>query len=396
MQTRFASSLSTANDADRALDEVVDALLSGLDGSAPDLLTLFVSHHHGPALEDLGPRLKQATGARVLLGCTGESIVGGTREIESGPALSLWAGVLPGTSLRPFSVRAEQDEDGVVFSPLPEVRDRSRAGLLLLGDPFTFPMPAYLRHLNERLPGVPAVGGMASGGRGPGQNLLFLDGDVRAEGAVGLALEGAVEILSVVSQGCRPVGEPLVITACEGQRITRLGGRPATDVLLELSKRLPKEERTLLQQQLFLGLAVDARKQKFERGDFLVRGVLGLDTHESAVLVSDDAIRRGMTVQFLVRDAESADEDLVQLLRERRDHATEDDPGSVGALVFTCNGRGSRMFDTPDHDIGCVQNAFGGRLPTAGFFAMGEIGPVGGQNFLHGFTASVALFRERG
>jgi small ligand-binding sensory domain FIST len=403
MQTRFASSLSTDHDADRAVGEAVEALMaggsgaeSGLDGSTPDLLTLFVSHHYGPALERLGDRLKSATGARVLLGCTGESIIGDRIEVESGPALSLWAGVFPGTSLRPFAVRAEQDEDGVVFSPLPEVRDRSRAGLLLLGDPHSFPMPSYLRHLNERLAGVPAVGGMASGGHGRGQNLLFLDDEVRAEGALGVALEGAVEIQSVVSQGCRPVGDPLVITACQGQRITKLGGRPAAAVLVEMSNHLPELERELLRAQPFLGLAIDARKQTFERGDFLVRGVVGLDTHQSAVLISDHAARRGMTVQFLVRDAESADDDLVQLLHERGGHTPEEAPGSVGALVFSCNGRGSQMFDRPHHDIGCVQDAFRGQLPAAGFFAMGEIGPVGGQNFLHGFTASVALFRERG
>ena len=395
MQTRFASSLSIADEADRAVGETVEALLEGLGGTSPDLLAFFVSHHHGSALEELGARLKTATGARVLCGCTGESIVGNAREIERGPALSVWGGVLPGTSMTPFYTRASQDEDGVVFSPLPEIRDRTRAGLLLLGDPFTFPMAPYLRHLNERLPGVPAVGGMASGGAGPGQNLLFLDGELRAEGAVGVAVEGAIEILSVVSQGCRPVGEPFVVTACNGQRITRLGGQPATEVLLSTLKALPEDERGMLQNQPFLGLAVDARKSTFERGDFLVRGIVGLDTHQSAILVSDETVRRGMTVQFLVRDAGSANDDLVQLLRERGDKAVEDEPGAVGALVFSCNGRGSRMFDQPDHDIGCVQNAFTGELPAAGFFAMGEIGPVGGQNFLHGFTASVALFRER-
>ena len=396
MHTRFASSLSTSEDPERAFDECVEALQRDL-GGPPDLVCFFVSHHHGPALEELGERLRRATGARVLLGCTGESIVGEAREVERGPALSLWAGVLPGTSLTPFSVGASQDPDGaIVFSRLPEVRDRARASLLLLGDPFTFPMAAYLRFLNERLTGVPAVGGMASGGSGPGQNLLFLDGDVHAAGAVGVLLEGATEILSVVSQGCRPVGEPHVVTACEGQRITRLGGKPATEVLLATLRGLSDEsERRQLQTQPFMGLAVDARKSTFERGDFLVRGIVGFDTHQSAVIVSDETVRRGMSVQFLVRDAASADDDLAQLLRERGQSAASDEHGTVGALVFSCNGRGSRMFDVPDHDITCVQSAFPARLPAAGFFAMGEIGPVGGQNFLHGFTASVALFRER-
>jgi small ligand-binding sensory domain FIST len=399
--TRFASALSIRDVADQAVEEALAALAGGLDGATPDLALVFVSHHYGPALEALGTRLKAATGARVLLGCTGETIVGGSREVESGPALALWAGVLPGTALRPFAVRAAIDETrGLVFTHMPVVRDPRRASLILLGDPFTFPMPGFLEHLNRALPGVPAVGGMASGGQGAGQNLLFLDGEVHAEGAVGIAIEGAVEVVSVVSQGCRPVGEPFVITACQGQAITKLGGRTATEAYVATLKSVTESERALLQRRPFLGLAVDARKSTFARGDFLVRGIVGIDPRRGAILVAaEDTVRPGMSVQFLIRDAASADEDLAELLHARaaaRDgHGSAGSPASVGALVFSCNGRGSRMFDVPDHDITCVQRAFGHEVPAAGFFALGEIGPVGGKNFLHGFTASVALLRER-
>jgi small ligand-binding sensory domain FIST len=183
--------------------------------------------------------------------------------------------------------------------------------------------------------------------------------------------------------------------------IQKLGGKPALNVLMETLKALSPADQELFKRQPFMGLAVDARKSVFERADFIVRGVLGLQPQEGAIAVADNALRVGMTVQFLVRDAASAGEDLAQLMREKGGGPAPGTDASaarrVGALVFSCNGRGSRMFSTPDHDITCVQATFGDApVPAAGFFAMGEIGPVGGRNFLHGYTASVAVFRGRG
>jgi len=102
-----------------------------------------------------------------------------------------------------------------------------------------------------------------------------------------------------------------------------------------------------------------------------------------------DFLKVGQTVQFHVRDEQSADEDLRSLLTHER--GVRPDASVRGALLFSCNGRGSRLFSQPDHDVTLVRDAFG-PIPVAGFFAMGEIGPIGGQNFLHGYTASVALF----
>ncbi len=392
---RFASAISTSAASPTAFREVVDAITAGLGGQRPDLAAVFVSHHHGAAIEDLGPRLAKALNARVLIGCTGESIVGGGREVEDGAALSVWAGALPGTTVRPYAVAAEAESEATLrFEGMPVVRDPARASILVLADPYTFPAAEFLEILNEKLPGVPAIGGMASGGSGPGQNLLFTHEGVVEGGAIGVVLEGEVEIRPVVSQGCRPVGKPFVITHSRENFILKLGGRPALEVLVEVAKALSPHDQKLLQRGPFLGLAIDARKSAFERGDFLVRGIMGLDQGESAVVVADGTIRNGMTVQFLVRDAESAGEDLKQLMRAKGGGETGA-PSSVGAMVFSCNGRGSRMFSRPDHDIGCVQSGFGTPIPAAGFFAAGEIGPVGGRNFLHGFTASIAVFRAR-
>jgi small ligand-binding sensory domain FIST len=435
----FASALSTEPNSSNALAATARDLASGLAGRKPDLVAVFVSHHHGEAIESLGPSVARHTGARNVIGCTGESIVGTSQEVERGPALALWAGVMPDTELRPFTAVATQEGDKFQFSSLPDVRDPSRAGILLLADPFTFPASEYLEAINDSLPGVPVVGGMASGGSGPGQNLLLTQDGIVESGAVGIVIEGGIEVRSIVSQGCRPVGKPYVITGCKDNFILKLGGKTALQALMEIIPELSPQDRTLLQNRPFIGLAIDAAKSNFERGDFLVRGMIGIEQKVGALAVNDTGIRVGQTVQFLVRDAASAGEDLVHLMRERagapprdstgapprdstgtppqdstgapaRDstgaslggaaHASSarpapNRPSTMGALLFSCNGRGSRMFSTPNHDIGCVQTAFERAVPAAGFFAMGEIGPVGGRNFLHGFTASVAVFRPR-
>lgn len=394
-EPRFTSVLSTQSDSSTAVDEVVRALDEALGTTPPDLVTVFVSHHHGEAIERLGAEISSRVRAKVLIGCTGESIVGGAREIERGAALAVWAAILPNTIVRPFTITAEPAGEGTIrFTGMPEVHDNARASILILADPFTFPGQEFLEILNDKLAGVPAIGGMASGGHGPGQNHLFTADGLVEGGAIGVVIEGDVEVCSVVSQGCRPVGKPFVITACRDNLILKLGGKPALQVLMESMQSLPSEDSKLMQRGPFLGLALDATKSSFARGDFLVRGIVGLEKNLSAIAVSDESIRNGMTVQFLVRDAASAGEDLAHLMRARAGGKSLD-PESTGALVFSCNGRGTRMFQKPNHDIGCVQSAFESEIPAAGFFAMGEFGPVGGRNFLHGFTASVAVFRRR-
>lgn len=390
----FTSVLSTHTDSNVAVAEVVRELTRGLRGDRPDLVTVFVSHHHGSAIEALGPRLADALRAKVLIGCTGESIVGSAHEVERGAALSVWAGVMPDTIVRPFAVQAAAGNEGKLsFTALPEVHDRARASIVLLADAFTFPTQPYLDALNTELPNVLAIGGMASGGQGPGQNLLFTHEGLVEGGAIGVVVEGDVEVRPIVSQGCRPVGKPFVITACRDNIVLKLSGKPALEALMETLQSLQSEDQQLIQRGPFLGLALDPMKSTFARGDFLARGIVGLEKETNAIAVADDSIRSGMSVQFLVRDARTAGDDLVQLLRERTDRVGA--PDSAGALLFTCNGRGTRMFQRPDHDIGCIRTGLDAAVPTAGFFALGEIGPVGGRNFVHGFTASVAVFQKR-
>lgn len=388
----FASALSTSADTAQAEAEVLGTLRAHLGNRKPHLLVVFVTHHHGAALEHLPRRLRAALGARHLIGCSAESVIGSGHEAEGEPGLSILAAHLPDTEIRPFRSITVPDSDGdLEIDGGPTILDPRLASTLVLGEPFSFAPELFLDRFDRDWPGVPAVGAMASGGRGPGQNLLLLEDEVIGEGAVGLALEGSIEIVPVVSQGCRPVGDPWVVTQVVENRILQLAGRPALEVLQETMEKLEQRDRELLQRGPFLGLAVDARKSSFERCDFLARGILGVARGDASIVVGDEP-RRGQTVQFLVRDAGSASEDLSSLLNAREG---EFDPESSGALLLTCNGRGSRLFNEPHHDAGCLSATFSPELPVAGLFAMGEIGPVDGRNFLHGFTASIGLLRER-
>jgi small ligand-binding sensory domain FIST len=209
-------------------------------------------------------------------------------------------------------------------------------------------------------------------------------------GAVGVALPGNVGVVALVSQGCRPIGQVLTVTRSAGNVISELAGKPPLQRVQELYASLPEHDRELMAEGLLVGRVIDEYKTDFQRGDFLVRGVIGADPDSGAIAVGD-AVAAGETIQFHVRDEASADEDLRTTLNVAR--AKVGDHRVAGGLLFTCNGRGSRMFSTPDHDAALVASELDDP-PIAGFFCAGELGPVGSKNFLHGFTASMALFSE--
>ncbi len=383
---RFGSALSTSPELVTALEEVSRQALAAFT-SPPKLAIFFVSHHHAISFESLGRCVQDATRAEILLGCTGEAILGTGREIEGQPALSLWVGDFPG-KVREVRLDYEITPNGGQFRGSPEdlpLKWPPDSAMLLLADPFSFPAERLLHRLNEVESGVPVVGGMASGGWDPGQNRLWLGGETFDSGAVGLYLEG-VSLRSVVSQGCRPIGRSFVVTRAEKNLLLELGGQPAMTRLQEVFEDLPVEERELVRQGLHLGQVINEYQDSFQRGDFLVRNVVGADPEHGSLAIGD-LLRVGRTVQFHVRDARTADEDLRELLAG----SLTEQPDPRAALIFSCNGRGRRLFGTPHHDAAVVQE-LAGPIPTAGLFAQGELGPVGGRNFLHGFTASVVLF----
>ena len=387
----FASFLSQRANALEALSEAVDRALYEL-ARPPHLALLFFSPHHADQAARLAHQFAQQLPNTQLLGCSGESILGVGREVEDGPALSLWLGYLPHSRIATMRLEFHRTPEGMAITGWPsELAGTWTPDSFLLGlaEPFSFPADVMLDQLNEDRPGIPVLGGMASGGQRPGQNRLLRNGEAYHEGAVVAFISGGVRLKTVVSQGCRPIGKPFVITKAERNVIYQLGGHPALQQLQQIFEALPTHEQAIARQGLHLGRVVNEYLENFEQGDFLVRNVMGIDTASQAVAVGD-YFRAGQTVQFHIRDFASADAELRQLLSSVRDRQQ---PPPAGGLLFTCNGRGTKLFPKPHHDASLIREYLGD-LPLAGFFAAGELGPIGGRNFLHGFTASMALFEE--
>jgi small ligand-binding sensory domain FIST len=388
----FAAAVSTLPQTSAAIEEVCTAV-AGAAAEAPDLAVVFFSPHHAGQAEAVGAGLRQRLRPRCLIGCVGEAIVGNDLEVEGRPALSLWlARWGRPVEMEPFHLVWERTSEGDSLLGWPDGLvggTAADAALLVLADPYTLPTDLFLDQVNTDYRGVRVHGGMASGTAGEGRCRLLLDDRVHDRGAVGVLLQGPVGLRSIVSQGCRPIGRHMVVTRAEENIIVELGGKSPLAQLQELWPSLSPREQELFRQGLHIGRVINEYRGDFQRGDFLVRNVLGLE-RESGAMAITDRLRVGQTVQFHVRDAQTADEDLHALLQLDL-HAHERRP--AGALVFTCNGRGSRLFGEPHHDARAVR-AEAGPIPLAGFFAAGELGPVGGQNFIHGFTASVALFEE--
>lgn len=381
---RFGDGLGVGPDLVGAAEVAVAQALAPLEGHVPDLVCVFVcgGGRDGEAAA-AGRRVAELAGARVLIGSTAGGVIADGRGIEAAPSVAVWAAVLPGVAVRPYRLVAERDEDGIRMTGFPEIGAGDAVGVLLV-DPYTVPVGAFLDRCNAQWPRFPLVGGLASAGA-PGRNRLFLDGDVFEHGAVGVVLGGDVAVGAVVSQGCRPIGPPMIVTRADRNILIELAGSPAYTKLGEIVAALPPSERDLVAGGLHLGVAMDEYADEHGRGDFLIRGVLGVDVERGAVAVGD-VVDVGRTVRFQVRDADAAAEDLGLLL------AGEVAASPVrAALLFSCNGRGAALFPSADHDVAAVRAGLATER-VAGFFAAGEIGPVGGRNHLHGFTASVLAF----
>jgi small ligand-binding sensory domain FIST len=383
---RFVSCVSQSESTDGAIEEIVDRAQQS--GVKADALFVFFTAHHREEAETIVEKLWLEIDPQVAVGCSGEGVIGGDVEIERTPGIAVLVGEMPGVRLHPFHIGATDwqsmlDEPAKLLERIghgPETR-----GLIGFGDPFTTPLDPFLQLLDSAAPGVPLIGGMASSGRQPRENALVRNDEVLTDGFVGISLSGPIAIETVVSQGGRPIGKPMVVTKAHDNVIEQLGGRPALDVLRETASSLSEEDRKLLS-GLMIGRVISEYRETFERGDFLVRNIMGVDQKSGAIAVAE-MVRVGQTVQFHVRDAATAGEDLTLMLQAQQEKST-----ASGALLFSCNGRGTRMFSAPGHDISVSRQAMPGTA-VAGFFAAGEIGPVGGKNFVHGHTASFALLR---
>ena len=386
----YAAGLSLNPDAAAGLVELTADLSRQLGGGTPDLALLFVGGAHAGKLPQIQGELAAALPNTILLTCTGESIAAGAKEIEEGPSLALWGAILPGAKIHPFHAIFQNTPDGIVCHGLPEPPDDQSdlRAILLLADPVSCPIQDLIDRLEDDFPGIPLLGGMASFWQNPRDPKLGLNASAVPRGAVGVLLQGGPLVRALVSQGCRPIGEAFVVTKAEGNLVHDLGGRAALTRLEQTYAGLSEKDRLLLRDGLHLGIAMTEYREQFGRGDFLISQVISADKETGALAIGNH-VRTGQTVQFHVRDAETAHQDLHDLLT----HLQSTRPAGGGALLFSCNGRGTRMFSREHHDAALVQSICG-PLPLAGFFARGVLGPVGRRIFIHGFTASLALFDE--
>jgi small ligand-binding sensory domain FIST len=385
---RFGDGLALGPDLSSAAAEAVEQALAPLS-AAPDLVCVFVTGDDPDEVEAAAVAAQQAAGAALLLGCSASGVIGAGRGVEERGAVSAWAAVLPGARLDAFRLETLKGDDRLIVVGMPEGQEDDVVGVLL-ADPYSFPVDAFVERSDDALPGLPLVGGLAEGSglgeTGHGEVRMFVGGEVHRDGAVGVVIGGSVAAATVVSQGARPIGPDMVVTRAEENVLYELAGVPALEKLEEIVLGLPEEEQEMAGRGLLIGVAMDEYADEHEHGDFLVRGVVGADTDSGAIAIGD-VVDVGRTVRFQVRDAGAAEEDLAALL-ERFDLAPVE-----GALLFSCNGRGQAMFPDSDHDAKVLDRAFG-PAGVGGFFAAGEIGPVGGRNHVHGFTASILAFGE--
>jgi small ligand-binding sensory domain FIST len=385
MTVRIACGLSTASDPRAGAIEAAASVAAELHDRGIDLAVVFASGAHLADPEATIAGVHDVLAPDVLIGCGAGGIVGDGREIEGGTAVTVWAASFDDGTVSTFHAEVEEVQDGIEISGVPDLR--GAGGAIMLPDPYSFPTDGVLSELHARSPGVPVLGGVSSARTLGGEAALFLGEEVVGGGAVGVRFDG-IELLPCVSQGATPIGPELTITAGEGRIIHELAGRPALAALRSVIEDLGDDERRILAEGMLLGIVVESGRPDYLHGDFLVRSVLGGDPETGTIAVGAP-ISTGQVVRVHARDAASADRDLHDALGLRRQALGDDLP--AGALMFTCNGRGRGMFGVPDHDMSTLTAELGA-IPTAGFFAAGEIGPVGGESFLHGFTATVAVF----
>ncbi|CAM2065450.1 FIST C-terminal domain-containing protein [Sulfidibacter corallicola] len=390
---KWSSALAVEDDLEEALQQCIQKIRADLEGQAPDLLLVFVSPHHS-ALFDCVPRLLvQELQPAQILGCCGSGLIGGGREREHQVAFSLTAALLPHTRVNTFHLDASIKKP-LTLNGLTEavgMAPEDGPAFILLSDPFTFPTESSLALFDQAYPFSQKIGGLVSGGESPGDHVLYAGGHMYHGGMVGAALEGPIAMDTIVAQGCRPIGLPQYLTSSHGNIIVEINGHSPKLVLEELYRSLNSEEREIFRHSLFLGIEMQPEERVYNRGDYLIRNLLGMDLTNGYLQVGAD-VSKTRVIQFHLRDRNASIQDLTSQLTRYREVAARFPPR--GALLFSCLGRGQAFFGVPDHDSNLFHEELG-EVPLGGFFCNGEIGPVQGRTYIHGYTSCFGVFREK-
>ena len=398
---KWASAVSDHPQLEEAIQECAKSALSSLDGAPPDLAVIFTSMHHHEGFDNLPALVKQyltpGSGSQPvkIFGCSGGGIIGNGEEIEQRPALSITVASLPAVEIVGFHLKAESlpdlDAGPSSWEEMVTVSSDQDPQFVMLADPFSFPVQNLLMGLDFAFSKSVKIGGMASGAERPGLNALFLDDQVYRSGAVGLALHGNIAVDTVVAQGCRPIGKPMRITESKRNMLMTVDGQPPLEYLKGLFQTMSTRDQGLMQHSLFLGVVMDEFLETPQQGDFLIRNVAGMDPRTGTLAIGE-MLKEGQLVQFHLRDADTSAEDLTAVLERYAIDNRENDVH--GALLFSCLGRGQYLYGRPNHDTEVFHEKVG-PVPLGGFFCNGEIGPVSGTTFLHGYTSSFGIFRPR-
>jgi len=392
---KWASALSEQTPLSNAIEECVSRVNQQLDGAAANLAVVFASFHYQEQFEDIPGLIRDQLDSPLVLGCSGGGIIGNGLEVEQQPALSITVASLPNVTLKAFHLQADNlpdlDAGPQTWEDLVQIVKSEEPQFILLADPYSFPAQNLILGLDFAFDQSAKIGGLASGAQQQGQNALFLEDQVFRSGAVGVAMSGNVVVDTVVAQGCRPIGKPMRITQSQQNLLGGLDGRPPMEVLRELFEGLNERDRGLMRTSLFLGVVMDGFIDEPKQGDFLIRNVMGMDDR-AGVLSIGEVLKEGQLVQFHLRDAETSAEDLIAVLDRYAGENRENQ--AQGALLFSCLGRGQYLYGKSNHDTEIFQNKLGS-VPLGGFFCNGEIGPVSGTTFLHGYTSSFGIFRSK-
>lgn len=395
MNSDFSKAACWTGDFDEGgLSEWAEKLRAELNGQPVSLGLVFMSPKFFPHAQATLEILRVHARIPLLVGCSSASLVAGPREFEEATGIVLALYSLPGAVLKGFRFNQQQVEDAESASYWPVesgVEAKNSNGWLAFIDPFHLDAESWIRSWNAAYAPLPTFGGLASGIYSEQSTQVYLNGEVFEDGGVAISVGGDVKLSGVISQGCTPIGETWTLTHVEQNLIHQIANRPAYAVLAETVQKLSTADQKKARGNLFIGLVVNEYLEEFHRGDFLVRNLIGGDPN-SGVLAVGALPRAGQTMQFQRRDAAAASEDMGELLRQTKKNLG--DATIYGGCLCCCNGRGKNLFGTTSHDAELVQKEFG-PIGLAGFFGNGEIGPVGAKNFLHGYTASLALFVKK-
>ena len=393
IKMHWVSSISENPDLFQAFNECSQSLFESLEGKQPDLIVGFPSEHHSEHFSELSQLVDQFFGNATFFGCSGAGVIGGGKEVEQVPSLALCAAYLPDVTISPF-IFQEQDLPDGDSSPddwynLVQLDFADDPIFVILSHPSAMFCEDLLRGLDFAFPESKKIGGIASGYLNDSQVSLFLDNELIQSGIIGICMTGDIQIDTIVAQGCRPIGSAMQVTECQQNILYKLNDQTPVEILRSLFPDLNEREKDLVQHSLFLGVLMDSFIEKPEHGDFLIRNILGIDSRQGAIGVGE-FLHEGQIVQFHVRDGISSSDDLATALQKYVEF--RHNPSGYGALLFSCLGRGQQLYQVPNHDTKMFYENVG-VMPVTGFFGNGEIGPVGDNTYLHGYTSSFGIFR---